>query len=216
MLSGKFTFAEKKKKVVATVMDWMVPETEKHGYCYDKLEPVPKCLTTKAIHLAAVQKQVRVAAVKSKEIKLGNTPTKVTLEPLPVKEGAKPLAFHERVKSMPADKQLLLILKNLHADAQPGILYNLYLELPEGAKGEKAAPHLIGTINFFHAVKHEGHEKMAQRGPERFYQFDITNLAKALHAKNLLTAIPTITIAPAGQPAERANPVIGEIHIIEQ
>ena len=61
-----------------------------------------------------------------------------------------------------------------------------------------------------------GHEKVVQKGPERFYQFDITNLAKALLAKNFLTASPTITIAPAGQPAEKANPVIGEISIIEE
>ncbi len=219
-LSGQFTFAEKKKKVVAKVADWMAPETEKHGYCYDKLEPVPKCLTTRAVHLAAIRKQLRVAAVKAKEVKLGAglAPTKVTIEPLAVKKGAKRLAFHERVKTLPADKHLLLILKNLRADAQPGVLYNLYLELPEGATGEKATPHFIGAINFFHAVHHDapGHKKMVQKGPERFYQFDITNLAKALHAKTLLTGSPTIMIAPAGQPAETANPVIGEISIIEQ
>src|SRR5205823_2232246 len=43
MLSGQFTFAKKKTKILAQVADWMVPETEKHGYCYDKLESVPKC-----------------------------------------------------------------------------------------------------------------------------------------------------------------------------
>ena len=102
-LTGQFTFAEKQKQVVAKVADWMVPDTNKHGYSYDKLELVPKCLTTREIHLAAVLKQLRVAAVKSKEIKLGAsiTPTKVTIEPLAEKEGAKPLAFHERVKALP-------------------------------------------------------------------------------------------------------------------
>jgi tyrosinase len=220
VLSGQFTFAAKKKQVIAKVAEWMDPTTEAHGYCYDKLEPVPKCLRTKALHLAAIRRQVRIAAMKAKEIKLGAgiAPTRVTIEPLSVKKGAKPQPFHERVKALPADKHLLLIVKDLRADAQPGVLYNLYLELPKGAKGEKAAPHFLGAINFFHAVKHAapGHKKVVQKGPERFYQFDITDLARALHAKDLLTARPTITIAPAGQPAANADPVIGEIHIIEE
>ena len=52
--------------------------------------------------------------------------------------------------------------------------------------------------------------------PQRFCQFDVTKLARTLHAANQLTAGPTVTIAPAGAPAEKANPVIGEIYLIEE
>jgi tyrosinase len=214
--SGSFTFAEKKQKVVANISDWMVPETEAHGYCYDHLEPVPKCPTTKEDLIARLQNQLRVAAVKAKDIKLGAGRTSVSLEPLSVKKGAKPKAFDERVRALPKNKHLSLLVKNLQADAPPGILYHLYLELPEGAKGDKLTPHFVGTINFFDAVRHaDAHAKKDQKDPERFYQFDITNLARTLDAKKLLMASPTLTIAPAGTPAEKANPVIGEISIVE-
>jgi tyrosinase len=178
---------------------------------------VPKCPTTLNLHLAAVAKQLRVT-VKNKDVKLGNTaaPTHVKIEPAAVKEGAKPVPFDERVKMLPQDKHLFLVLKNLHADAQPGVTYNVYLELPEGATGDKAKPYLVGDINFFHAVRMEhGHEKVEPKGPEKFYSFDITALARRLLAQKLLHAHATVSIAPAGQPAEKANPMIGEISIIE-
>jgi tyrosinase len=212
--TGSFTFAQKKMKVVANITQWMDPKTETHGYCYDHLEPVPKCPTTKAALVALVQNQLRVASVKSKEIKLGQGATRVTLAPLPTKAGAKPLPFNERIRALPKDKHVYLIVRNLHADAQPGVLYHLYLDLPKGAKDEKATPHFVGTVNFFHAVMHGGaHGKKA---PDNFYQFDITDLARALQAKNLLTASPSLTIIPAGTPEVKANPAIGEVTVIEQ
>jgi hypothetical protein len=141
-------------------------------------------------------------------------PTKVTLESLEVQKGVKAMAFHERNKALPKEKHVYLIAKNLQADAQPGVLYHLYLELPEGAKDEKAMPHFIGTVNFFHAVAHGGaHDK---KMPDEFYKFDVTDVAKTLLAKDLLTASPTLTIVPAGTPADKANPVIGEVTVIEQ
>ncbi|HEX3151239.1 MAG TPA: tyrosinase family protein [Gemmataceae bacterium] len=219
-LGGQFTFAQNRQKVVAEVKEWMDPETEKHGYCYDKLEPVPACPKTAEAVAAGTRKQLRIGAVKSKEIKLesGSAPTRVSVEPVAAEKGVEAQDFHERVKVLPAGKRVLLVLKGLRADAQPGVLYNLYLELPEGAKGEKAAPHLVGSINFFNAVAHgeAGHGKMEAKGPERFEQFDITELSKGLQGKGLLKAKPTVTIAPAGTQAEKANPVIGEISIVEE
>ncbi len=211
-----FIFAEKKMKVVAKVPDWLVPQTEKHGYCYDHYEPVPKCPTTPKLHLVALAAQLKVAAVKTKGVKLGDKNTHIKIEPLAVKEGAKPVPFHQRVKMLAQDKHLILVLKDLHADMQPGVLYNVYLELPEGATGDKAKPHLVGQINFFHAVAHGDHGHKAEpTGPEKFYSFDITKLAQTLHAKDLLHEHVMVTIGPAGQPADKANPVIGEISIIE-
>lgn len=214
---GQFTFAQNKTGVIAKMADWMSPDTEKHGYCYDHYEPVPKCLTTRDIHLAAVLKQLKVGAMKTKEIKLGNAPTLVKIDALAVKDEVKPKPFSARVKALPPEKHLLLVLKNLRADAQPGVVYSLYLELPEGATGDKAKPHFIGHINFFDSVKHgdDGHMKMEAKGPEVTHSFDITELARRLHARNLLHDHVTVTIAPAGQPAEKANPAIGEITIIE-
>ena len=213
---GSYTFAENKMKVVADVATWMDPETKKHGYAYDKLETVLPCRTTKAILTALAQNQKRVAAMKEKEIKLGLGPTKVSLPLESEKEGVKPKAFTERVKAMPKDKHLYLIVKNLKADAPPGVLYQLYLDLPPDTQGEKAAPHLVGSLNFFDAVKHGNGGHAMKEGKEPFFSFDITSIARQLQASNLLAEQPVLTIAPVGQPAETANPVIADISIVEQ
>jgi hypothetical protein len=55
-----------------------------------------------------------------------------------------------------------------------------------------------------------------KKGTERFYRFDITDLAKKLHGQGLLKEKPILTIAPAGKPAADAKPVVGDITVVEQ
>ena len=111
-------------------------------------------------------------------------------------------------------------MRDLHADAQPGVLYHVYLELPAGASGQRMEAHHVGVVNFFNAVSHgaagHGHGDAAKKSTARFLRFDVTDLARKLQGQGLLKEKPTLTIAPAGQPAADAKPVIGEISLIER
>ena len=165
-LDGEFhVAAQGKKKTVADVSKWMDPDTNKWGYVYDKYEPVADC--PKKANVAAAN-PMKVATVKTQGIKLGRTTTKVSLAPLVTdKKDEKPLNLNDRVKGLPPEKRLRLIVKGLATDLQPGVVYNLYLDLPDGASGDKAKPHFVGTINFFNAMKHatHGNEKTSPKGP---------------------------------------------------
>ena len=99
------------------------------------------------------------------------------------------------------------MLRGLHANAQPGVLYAIYLDLPANATPAQSADHLVGTINFFDAVAHPGHES-ASVDKTRFISFDATEVVRALREKKLLTATPAVTIVPIGRPAADAKPVV--------
>jgi tyrosinase len=215
-LSETFVFADEKgQRVVAEVQDFM--DIAKLGYAYDRLEEVPDC-PPRPVFLAAAQNQKRRATVRATPVALGADPVQVTLEPLPEREGEVPVHLPNRVKSLEAERRLYLIVRDLRAETQPGVLYHVYLELPSGASREQLEAHHVGVLNFFHAVGHgeHGHGGEARKETERFLRFDITNLVKALQSKNLLRDKPTLTIAPVGRPAADAKPVIGEITLVEQ
>ena len=77
------------------------------------------------------------------------------------------------------------------------------------------AAHLVGTINFFDAVAHPGHES-ASVDKTRFISFDATEVVRELRDKKLLGAAPAVTIMPIGRPAAAAKPVVEEISLVEE
>lgn len=188
------------------------------GYAYDRLEPVPACSTARRAMMAAASAQRPVAANRGREVELGAGPIRVTLDPAPPAEGQAVLPFASRVQALPAGHRLLLTVSGLRTEQQPGVLYDLYLELPVDAKQEQRKDYYVGSLNFFHASAHGAHAAGAPpgRGPTKLLSFDITDLARKLHGRRLLVDKATLTIVPGGQPAADAKPVIGEIRIVEQ
>jgi hypothetical protein len=116
-----------------------------------------------------------------------------------------------RVEQLAPNHRLYLQLRNLSTDDQPAVLYNLYLQLPAGSGG--TTDFYVGHINFF---ENEMHDHGHGSDTDKFYSFDITDLAKRLRAGGKLTSNPELTIVPKGQPTATAKPVIGEVSIIEQ
>ena len=97
------------------------------------------CPTSRPALLAAESNQKRLATAKVTPIALGANPVSVTLEPLPDPDGTKPYSLTARVKTSVAGRRFYLIVKDLRAEAQPGVLYHLYLELPSGAARDAAS-----------------------------------------------------------------------------
>jgi tyrosinase len=151
--------------------------------------------------------QTRVGIVKTTPIKLGAGPTQVKLEPVPSKKDEAALPLRARVKALPAEHHLYLVAKDLRTDVQPGVLYHVYLDLPAKASKKQMEAHHVGHLNFFAAPV---------KGGKGFVSFDITQLAKDLHAKDLLKETTTLTFLPAGEPGADAHPMIGEVSLTEQ
>jgi len=99
------------------------------------------------------------------------------------------------------------------------VLYHVYLELPEKSAPDKAGKYHVGTISFFDALwldhgdgAHAGHGS----GEDKFYSFDVTDLLRRLGGSKSLSENPIVTIAPAGEPASAAQPVVGTIELQQQ
>jgi tyrosinase len=201
-LNKTFVFADGNgNRVVATIKNFL--DIAPLGYRYDHLEPVPACPTL--IPAAAASRKL---VTRATPIALGAGPVKAMMTAPPSPTATVPLG--ERIAKLAAGRVLLLVLNNIQTNVQPGVIYHLWLQLPASA-GNAETDHYIGAINFFgreHA--HEG------SNADKFYSFDITDLAKKLKAKGEIADKAELTIAPAGTPAADAKPVIGDVSLVEQ
>jgi tyrosinase len=199
-LIKSFTFADGKgNKVTAKIGD--VLDVAQLKYRYDSLETVPKC--TEGVPTAAAIAPRRLVEKKS-PIPLGPGPVREKLQAPPSTTASVPLG--DRIAKLAPNKKLFLVVSSLEAKAQPGVTYNLYLELPAGTAPEPS--HFVGSINFFDAAMGMTSDK--------FFSFDITDLAKRLKAQGKLATGAELMIAPEGAPSAAAKPVIGDVSIVEQ
>jgi tyrosinase len=198
-----FTFYDGTKKVTAKIGD--VLDLTQVKYTYDVLnDPVPACTLGKPTPAAApALKLVSKTAIDLTDVK----PKHLTAPPSPTAQ----LPLGQRIKQLGPTRHLFVLIQNLQTNEQPGVAYDVYLELPASAPGGNAG-HYVGSIHFFNAVSHGEH----QADPNRAFSFDITELAKALAAKGGLATAADVTIVPAGDPVAGAKPVVGEISLIEQ
>lgn len=149
-----------------------------------------RCLCIAFLAAAAAGPEILAAADR---VELGAGPARVTLS-----------ASH-----LPVGPQVFLVLRDLRAAAQPGVVYDIYLGLPAAAAVPGAAdPRYVGTFNFFAATSPAG------TGPTLSY--DVTENLRRLQAQGRLQAGITVTIAPEGTPAAPARARIGRIELVAQ
>ena len=206
-MNKKFVFADKNgDRVEGTVKDFL--EITKLRYTYDRFEAVPSC---PALSLtASLPSQIKQAQA-SGGLTLGAQASQVTLEPTPG-TAAGAADFSQKVRALKPGKHLYLVIDNIRADAQPGVLYHIYIDLPSGAAPRGATAHKLGVINFFEAAGHAGHEGASPRS----FSIDVTSIAKRLQARGRLKAKPVLTIVPFGQPDAEARAAVGDISFVEQ
>ena len=111
-----------------------------------------------------------------------------------------------------ATQRLRLRVSGLRTDVQPGVLYHLYLTLPDNAPTRGAQARFIGAITFFDAVPLD-HGNMDHKGAEPSdgpsFEFDVTDLVRRLGSPQSLS----VTIVPAGTPLKDAVPSVGTIEL---
>jgi hypothetical protein len=105
--------------------------------------------------------------------------------------------------------RLRLVLDQLQAPEQPGVLYEVYLK-----RQANDQPQSLGVINFFDHVasEHADHQMADMRDmpqPVKFYSFDVTDLVQGLKAP------PTIGFRPLGKPEREVKAVVGSIRVVE-
>lgn len=209
-LSQTFTFADENgQQVTAAVRDFTT--TSARGYTYDRFEPVPggrpvseAIMTTEA---EPDRQPVLVASAGSGGIALGAAPIRVHLATT-----REDMSFADEIEALGDEKKLYLVINNYRAEAQPGVLYHVYLDLPSGPSDQHREGHYVGTLSFFNAVPHSGHQAAAMTGRRR--SFDVTDVVRRLRSEGRAGTAPSVTIVPAGRPASEARPVIGDISLV--
>jgi hypothetical protein len=140
-------------------------------------------------------------------VSLGNDPVQFSLE-------GKRRNLAARLGALAPNQRVYLVLHDLYASQPPGVLYDVLLDLPPGARPQKSDIHLVGTINFDSAVSPES--GAASANPNSLRSYDVTAVATKLLERKVLRDQTTITIVPSGTPAARARVSIGRIELVER
>lgn len=210
-LNQTFTFADENGiKVVGKVGD--VDSIAKLHYEYDAYEALKPCRTIRHIpNLIEAIPPLMIAGPGP--VELGAAPVRI---PLTVQQtgAAQSKSLLQHFEALTPQEEIFLVLRKLQAEVQPGVLYNIYLNLPEGAAPEKQPELLLGAVNFFESMPHADH---AEGPTPRFYSFELSQvLSKLKAAGHPQSGETTVTIVPAGKPGGEAKPIIGQITVVKQ
>ncbi|MDB5600010.1 MAG: hypothetical protein JWN71_2054 [Xanthobacteraceae bacterium] len=109
-------------------------------------------------------------------------------------------------RPLPPQRQVYLRLSRLQAKGQPGVSYNVYLNLPAGeAPRGVNDPHYVGTFNYFNATT----------GRPQDIAFNVTDWMQR-YARETNDPTLTVTLAPAGIPQTDSAPEIGQIQLVAE
>ena len=136
---------------------------------------------------------------------LGNRPVQI---PLALKEPAK-AAVTRLTAAAPAgapDHPIILRLEDVTFDEQPGIYYEVYLNLPEDEEDpEFHNGHYVGNLGFFAKLPRDVEEEHATATVSQV--FDISGVVKSLAgAKGWDRDRLTVTLVPRGLEDARGHP----------
>ncbi len=114
-----------------------------------------------------------------------------------------------RLAELAPRRALFLVLDDLRAEEQPGIIYEIYLGLPPGAVPSADDPHYVGTLNFF-AVAPPNTARQSR-------SYDVTALIRRLLSAGLPGDGLAVTIVGKRQgAASGVSPSIGRVALVAQ
>ena len=174
-------------------------------YTYDAFEPLPNKCPASKIGLEVTQEKF-ATLVHAPAAKLALTGSPVHVQLKLSDEPAAKTNLLSKMSAPPANRHYLM-LSGLEANAQPGVLYHVYLGLAEGATPKPDDPHKVGIINFFDAVPIEG-----AHTHDVSFSFDVTDALPRLKLANE----PVVTIAPANKPDAEAKPFVGSVALVSE
>lgn len=186
------------------------------GYQYDNYfqppgtAPVVASATPRAL-LAARPSEVRAVAAAPLTLGAQRVRTSLNLPAAPL-SGARTMQF----AAPAASRNLYLVLAGIMLPADPGdVVYNVYIDLPEGAAPGPNDPHYVGTLNFFHIMVGHGHMAAADAfSHHSAAAFNVTATIRRLQGGNRLAQQATVTLIPSGKP--QSQPVVQQVQLVEK
>lgn len=147
--------------------------------------------------------ETRILAT-ARPVRLGVAPTRTALEP-----AAASRTLAARAAALPQGNRLYLLIRGLSVEEDPGVVYQLYLDLPPQANPADHAALYVGSINFYGVPPGSNADRV-------FQSIDVTDTVRGLHTDGRLTGTTTVTFLPAGTPVPGASAGIASVEIVER
>jgi hypothetical protein len=148
----------------------------------------------------AEEGQDRVLAAADSPVRLSAESAVIHLKP------ASDVSLRDVLASAVAEGRILLVLRDVNAVKPPGVLFTIYLDLPEALSAGEDSEWRVGYLNFFNF------QEPGKRGSR---SFDVTELLRRLVSTGRLLPNTSVTIRPAGRPAPDAEASVGGAQLIE-
>jgi tyrosinase len=193
-----YFFDENKQQCYLTAAD-ILDDAAKLGYKYqDASVPAPTQTVScpKPLAIAAVRALI-AELVPVKKVVLGRQPITINIpvKPIPPPSGPGPLSEAAKMAALP--RRVVLSIEQINFDKNPGVGYEIYINLPEGEKPSYKSPHYAGTLHFFGLYHVKADAKRSQ------VQFDISRVAAYLMEKQQWAQQLRITYVPRGPLGEK-------------
>jgi len=207
-LDQKFYFFDEKANQCYLTGRDILKDAAQLGYKYQSITvPVPSTkVNCPGRRLTATLTPQLVAELTQGKISLGPKPM---THQLPVKEIAPEPTPKTRKKApaAAASHHYVISFDDIDFDKNPGVGYEVYLNLPEGTKPVPTSPYYIGTLHFF-GLKHSH-----QESHESQLQFDATNVVNLLKQRNQWKGQINVTYVPVGPRPPKATAAAQEEHV---
>lgn len=122
--------------------------------------------------------------------------------------------FSIQLDSVLDTRQIYLSLNDITAKQEPGVVYDVYLDVAPAAKLDRSETGYVGTLNFFGAVAHDDHTHAV--GDAQSVALLVTDTVKKLRQAGRFSSVPTVTLVPQGSLVVAAEPKIGTIALVSQ
>lgn len=124
---------------------------------------------------------------------------------IPLRDGSawvalKPLEGDAATSAPGGWTRLVLVLRGLRTEEQPGVTYGVYVDVPPGTRPPPGDPRRIGTMNFFNAAAAPVDVSYELPGP--------------LAARLSPGSDVAVAVIADGPPSAGATPVVGSIAIV--
>jgi tyrosinase len=210
-MTTKFTFFDENGQQIQMTGAQVLTTASQLRYRYDDDPPTfvfPTAVTQE------VTRPHEVMAEAGAAVEIGATRSKVTVA-IPAEKRAKVAAAFGEVPQV----ALTLALENITLDKQPGVFYEVYVNLADDVKDpDPQSASYVGNLSFFGfgGAPHAGMEGMASSPT---FNFDLTGAARALKEEGkwkdeavTLTLVPRGLQAPPGKPPIKLQ-VAGKVKI---
>jgi tyrosinase len=104
-----------------------------------------------------------------------------------------------RVTAEAGSSTVALSVEDIEGEANPGLLYGVYLNLPAGEPADPESPHYVGTLSFF-GIESVVPDEEDEEAPHRLhYVFDVTDTVTELTSREQWNPDELhVTFAPIG------------------